>query len=42
LNLAAAGRSVAVISSGDPGIYAMAAAVLEAIDRDRNPEWDLA
>ncbi len=40
LNLAAAGRSVAVISSGDPGIYAMAAAVLEAIDRDRNPEWD--
>jgi cobalt-precorrin 5A hydrolase / precorrin-3B C17-methyltransferase len=40
LNLAAVGRSVAVISSGDPGIYAMAAAVLEAIDRDRNPEWD--
>jgi cobalt-precorrin 5A hydrolase / precorrin-3B C17-methyltransferase len=40
LNLAAAGRSVAVISSGDPGIYAMAAAVLEAIDRDRHPEWD--
>ncbi len=40
LNLAAAGRSVAVISSGDPGIYAMAAAVLEAIDRDHNPEWD--
>ena len=40
LNLAAAGRSVAVISSGDPGIYAMAAAVLEAIDRDRNPDWD--
>ncbi len=40
LNLAAEGRSVTVISSGDPGIYAMAAAVLEAIDRDRNPEWD--
>jgi cobalt-precorrin 5A hydrolase / precorrin-3B C17-methyltransferase len=40
LNLAAEGRSVAVISSGDPGIYAMAAAVLEAIDRDRNPNWD--
>jgi cobalt-precorrin 5A hydrolase / precorrin-3B C17-methyltransferase len=40
LNLAAEGRSVAVISSGDPGIYAMAAAVLEAIDRDRNPDWD--
>jgi cobalt-precorrin 5A hydrolase / precorrin-3B C17-methyltransferase len=40
LNLATDGRSVAVISSGDPGIYAMAAAVLEAIDRDRNPDWD--
>jgi cobalt-precorrin 5A hydrolase / precorrin-3B C17-methyltransferase len=40
LNLAAEGRSVAVVSSGDPGIYAMAAAVLEAIDRDRNPDWD--
>jgi cobalt-precorrin 5A hydrolase / precorrin-3B C17-methyltransferase len=40
LNLAAEGRSVVVISSGDPGIYAMAAAVLEAIDRDRNPNWD--
>ena len=39
LNLAAEGRSVAVVSSGDPGIYAMAAAVLEAIDRDRNPLW---
>ncbi len=39
LNLAAEGRSVAVVSSGDPGIYAMAAAVLEAIDRDRHPHW---
>ncbi len=39
LNLAAEGRSVAIVSSGDPGIYAMAAAVLEAIDRDRNPLW---
>jgi cobalt-precorrin 5A hydrolase / precorrin-3B C17-methyltransferase len=39
LNLAAEGRTVAVVSSGDPGIYAMAAAVLEAIDRDRNPLW---
>jgi cobalt-precorrin 5A hydrolase / precorrin-3B C17-methyltransferase len=40
-DLAAEGRSVAVISSGDPGIYAMAAAVLEALDRERNPAWDL-
>jgi cobalt-precorrin 5A hydrolase / precorrin-3B C17-methyltransferase len=39
LNLAATGRSVVVISSGDPGIFAMAAAVLEAIDQDRNPAW---
>jgi cobalt-precorrin 5A hydrolase / precorrin-3B C17-methyltransferase len=39
LDLAATGRSVAVISSGDPGIFAMAAAVLEAIDQDRNPAW---
>lgn len=30
LQLAAAGRRVAVVSSGDPGIFAMAAAVLEA------------
>jgi cobalt-precorrin 5A hydrolase/precorrin-3B C17-methyltransferase len=39
LNLAAEGRTVAVVSSGDPGIYAMAAAVLETVDRDRNPLW---
>lgn len=39
LDLAASGRSVAVISSGDPGIFAMAAAVFEVIDRDRNPDW---
>jgi cobalt-precorrin 5A hydrolase/precorrin-3B C17-methyltransferase len=39
LNLAATGRSVAVISSGDPGIFAMAAAVFEVIDRDQNPHW---
>lgn len=32
LELAAAGASVAVVSSGDPGIFAMAAAVLEAVE----------
>jgi precorrin-2 C20-methyltransferase / precorrin-3B C17-methyltransferase len=32
LELAAAGERVAVVSSGDPGIFAMAAAVLEARD----------
>lgn len=39
LNLAATGKDVAVVSSGDPGIYAMAAAILEVIDRDKNPNW---
>ena len=39
LDLAAEGRSVAVVSSGDPGIYAMATAVFEVIDRDANPAW---
>lgn len=34
LELAAAGARVAVVSSGDPGIFAMAAAVLEVIDGD--------
>ncbi len=37
LELAAAGRSVAVVSGGDPGIFAMAAAVFEAIEE--KPEW---
>jgi precorrin-2 C20-methyltransferase/precorrin-3B C17-methyltransferase len=32
LELAAGGARVAVVSSGDPGIFAMAAAVLEAVD----------
>lgn len=32
LQLAAAGGSVAVVSSGDPGIFAMATAVLEAVE----------
>ena len=34
LELAAAGARVAVVSSGDPGIFAMAAAVLEVVDGD--------
>jgi cobalt-precorrin 5A hydrolase/precorrin-3B C17-methyltransferase len=38
LDLAAAGRRVALISSGDPGIYAMAALVLELLERG-DPEW---
>ena len=39
LDLAAQGRSVAVVSSGDPGIYAMAAAIFEVLDRYAKPEW---
>jgi len=37
LTLAAAGHAVAVVSGGDPGVFAMAAAMFEAIE-DR-PEW---
>src|SRR5258708_10114694 len=37
--LASTGRSVAVVSSGDPGVFAMAAAVLEALDASENARW---
>ena len=41
LDLAAAGRRVVVVSSGDPGVFAMAAAVMEQLDRpDRPAGWD--
>jgi cobalt-precorrin 5A hydrolase/precorrin-3B C17-methyltransferase len=40
LDLAATGRTVAIVSSGDPGIYAMAAAVFEVLDREAKPEWE--
>nr|WP_263012933.1 precorrin-3B C(17)-methyltransferase [Ancylothrix sp. D3o] len=40
LNLAATGKKVAVISSGDPGIFAMASAVFEVLERENNPQWD--
>ena len=39
LDLAATGKSVAVVSSGDPGIFAMAAAVFEVVELDAKPEW---
>ncbi|MBW4431338.1 MAG: precorrin-3B C(17)-methyltransferase [Pelatocladus maniniholoensis HA4357-MV3] len=39
LDLAAEGWFVVVISSGDPGIYAMAAAVFEVLDKQAKPEW---
>ena len=37
--LAAQGRSVVVVSSGDPGVFAMAAAVLEALHESTDPQW---
>jgi cobalt-precorrin 5A hydrolase / precorrin-3B C17-methyltransferase len=39
LDLAAEGRRVALISSGDPGIYAMAALVFELLERGANVAW---
>jgi cobalt-precorrin 5A hydrolase / precorrin-3B C17-methyltransferase len=39
LDLAATGKSVAVVSSGDPGIFAMAAAVFEVLEQEAKPEW---
>lgn len=38
LQLAEAGRRVTVVSSGDPGVFAMAAAVFEAIEMGE-PDW---
>jgi len=38
LSLAAAGRQVVVVSGGDPGVFAMAAAVFEAVETGE-PEW---
>ncbi len=39
LDLAAQGRKVALVSSGDAGIYGMAPLVLELVDREARPEW---
>jgi cobalt-precorrin 5A hydrolase / precorrin-3B C17-methyltransferase len=39
LDLAAEGREVALVSSGDAGIYAMATLVFELIDREDRPDW---
>lgn len=38
LSLAAAGRQVVVVSGGDPGVFAMAAAVFEAVETG-DPAW---
>ncbi|MCC8395240.1 precorrin-3B C(17)-methyltransferase [Paraburkholderia sp. MMS20-SJTR3] len=37
--LASEGRSVVMVSSGDPGVFAMAAAVLEALEASGNEAW---
>ncbi|SDV49703.1 precorrin-3B C(17)-methyltransferase [Chitinasiproducens palmae] len=37
--LAAEGRAVVLVSSGDPGVFAMAAAVLEVLDGASDPAW---
>jgi len=39
LDLAAEGRSVALVSSGDAGIYGLAPLVFELLDRAAKPEW---
>ncbi len=40
LDLAAAGKSVALVCSGDPGIYALATLVFELLDREDRPDWN--
>jgi cobalt-precorrin 5A hydrolase/precorrin-3B C17-methyltransferase len=40
LDLAAAGKSVALVCSGDPGIYALATLVFELLDREAHPPWN--
>ncbi len=37
--LASMGRAVVVVSSGDPGVFAMATAVLEALDASDDARW---
>ncbi len=39
LDLAKEGRSVSVVCSGDPGIYAMASLVYEMIEHGEDPGW---
>ncbi len=39
LDLAAGGRTVALVSSGDPGVYAMASLVCELLDTGGRADW---
>ncbi len=40
LDLAATGRRVALVCSGDAGIYALATLVFELLDRNANADWN--
>jgi cobalt-precorrin 5A hydrolase / precorrin-3B C17-methyltransferase len=40
LNLAIENKSVVIVSSGDPGIYGMAAAVFEVLDHEADSKWN--
>ncbi|WP_299437716.1 precorrin-3B C(17)-methyltransferase [uncultured Rhodospira sp.] len=40
LNLAAKGRRVALVCSGDPGIYALATLVFETMEREDRTDWN--
>jgi cobalt-precorrin 5A hydrolase / cobalt-factor III methyltransferase / precorrin-3B C17-methyltransferase len=40
LDLAAEGRRVALVCSGDPGIYAMASLVFELLEGERKTDWN--
>jgi len=39
LDLAAMGRAVALVTSGDPGVYAMATLVFELLERGKRADW---
>jgi cobalt-precorrin 5A hydrolase/precorrin-3B C17-methyltransferase len=39
LDLAASGASVALVSSGDAGIYGLATLVFELLEREERPDW---
>ena len=40
LDLAADGRDVALICSGDPGVYAMASPLFEVMERENRADWN--
>ncbi|RAU23157.1 precorrin-3B C(17)-methyltransferase [Paramagnetospirillum kuznetsovii] len=40
LELAAEGRAVSLVCSGDPGIYALATLVFELLDREKRADWN--